>query len=67
MQVQKYLLYWVEALHGKFDKNMFRISSKYSDVVLDASIISACLSSERDIISPFHNKVRINPQPGVSN
>ena len=28
---------------------MFKISSKYLDVVLKASIISACLSSERDI------------------
>ena len=28
---------------------MFKISSKYLDVVLKASIISACLSSKRDL------------------
>ena len=29
---------------------VFKISSKYQDVVLKASMMSACLSSERDII-----------------
>ena len=30
---------------------MFKISSKYLDVVLKASVISACLLSERDFVS----------------
>ena len=40
------------------------MSSKYLDVVLNASIISACLSKEKDIIIPSHNKTGINLQPG---
>ena len=37
---------------------MFKISSKYLDVVSKASIMSACLSSERDIVKflSYQNK-----------
>ena len=37
---------------------MFKISSKYLDVVLSASITSACSSSERDIIKSLSQQKR---------
>ena len=51
----------IEALQGIFDLPywqkyilfMFKISSKYLNVVLRASIISVCLSSEKDSIIKY--------------